>query len=187
MTLGEFDLIARYFQRPGHRLAQRVVLGIGDDCALLQPAQGQQLAVSSDMLVEGRHFFSDVDPMALGHKALAVNLSDLAACGAAPLAFSLALALPTADATWLGGFTKGLFALADAHGCDLIGGDTTRGPLNICITVFGQVPSNTALLRSGAQAGDEIWVSGTLGEARLALQARLGRIAVPDHALESAR
>ena len=187
MTLGEFDLIARYFQRPGHQLAQRVVLGIGDDCALLQPAQGQQLAVSSDMLVEGRHFFSDVDPMALGHKALAVNLSDLAACGAAPLAFSLALALPTADATWLGGFTKGLFALADAHGCDLIGGDTTRGPLNICITVFGQVPSNTALLRSGAQSGDEIWVSGTLGEARLALQARLGRIAVPDHALESAR
>ena len=163
--LGEFDLIARYFTRP----AKRAVLGVGDDCALLQLAPGMQLAVSSDMLVEGRHFFSDVNPAFLGHKALAVNLSDLAACGATPLAFTLALALPRVDEAWLQGFSAGLWALADAHHCELIGGDTTKGPLNICITVFGEVPRGQALLRSGAQAGDDIYVSGTLGDARLAL------------------
>ena len=163
--LGEFDLIARYFTRP----AKRAVLGVGDDCALLQLAPGMQLAVSSDMLVEGRHFFSDVNPAFLGHKALAVNLSDLAACGATPLAFTLALALPRIDEVWLQGFSVGLWALADAHHCELIGGDTTQGPLNICITVFGEVPRGQALLRSGAQAGDDIYVSGTLGDARLAL------------------
>ena len=128
-----------------------------------------QLAVSSDMLVEGHHFFADVDPQALGHKALAVNLSDLAACGAEPLAFTLALALPNADDAWLAAFARGLFALADAHGCELVGGDTTRGPLNICITVFGEVPAGQALLRSGARAGDDLYVSGTLGDARLRL------------------
>ena len=163
--LGEFDLIARYFTRP----TKRAVLGVGDDCALLQPAAGMQLAVSSDMLVEGRHFFSDVNPVFLGHKALAVNLSDLAACGATPLAFTLALALPRADEAWLQGFSAGLWALADAHHCELIGGDTTQGPLNICITVFGEVPRGQALLRSGAQAGDDVYVSGTLGDARFAL------------------
>ena len=167
--MGEFDLIARYFTRP----ATRAVLGVGDDCALLRPTPGTQLAISSDMLVEGRHFFADVDPAALGHKALAVNLSDLAACGATPVAFTLALALPSADEAWLAPFSRGLLALADAHGCELVGGDTTQGPLNICITVFGEVPvvngRSQALLRSGAQAGDDIYVSGTLGDARLAL------------------
>jgi len=175
--VGEFDLIARYFQRPAHPLAPEVALGIGDDCALLHPAPGMQLAISTDMLVAGRHFFEDVDPQALGHKALAVNLSDLAACGARPLAFTLALSLPQADDTWLHGFSQGLFALADAHHCSLMGGDTTRGPLNICITVFGEVPTPTdrtqALLRSGAQVDDDIYVSCTLGDARLALDALL--------------
>jgi thiamine-monophosphate kinase len=173
--MGEFDLIARYFQRP----TSRAVLGIGDDCALLQPEAGMQFAVSSDMLVEGRHFFADVDPSTLGHKALAVNLSDLAACGAQPLAFTLALALPRIDEAWLAAFSRGLFALADEHGCELVGGDTTRGPLNICITVFGDVPRGQALLRSGARAGDDIYVSGTLGEARLALEALRGDIRLP--------
>ncbi|UUZ77834.1 thiamine-phosphate kinase [Polaromonas sp. P1(28)-13] len=173
--MGEFDLIARYFTRPTRRAA----LGVGDDCALLQPAPGMQLAISSDMLVEGRHFFPDVDPFTLGHKALAVNLSDLAACGARPLAFTLALALPRADAAWLEPFSRGLFALADAHDCELVGGDTTQGPLNICITVFGEVPRGQALLRSGAQVGDDIYVSGTLGDARLALEAMRGTVALP--------
>ena len=163
--MGEFDLIKRFFTRP----APRAVLGVGDDCALLQPAPGMQLAVSCDMLVSGRHFFPDVDPRALGHKALAVNLSDLAACGASPLAFTLALALPEADPAWLEPFSQGLLALADAHGCELIGGDTTQGPLNICITVFGEVPAGLALLRSGAQVGDDVYVSGTAGDANLAL------------------
>ena len=146
-----------------------------------------QLAVSSDMLVEGRHFFADVDPESLGHKALAVNLSDLAACGAEPLAFTLALALPSADDAWLAAFARGLFALADAHGCELVGGDTTRGPLNICITVFGEVPAGQALLRSGARAGDDLYVSGTLGDARLALEALQGRVALPPALLAAAR
>jgi thiamine-monophosphate kinase len=170
--LGEFELIARYFSRP----PQRAVLGVGDDCALLQPAPGQQLAVSSDLLVEGRHFLATVPPERLGHKALAVNLSDLAACGAEPLGYTLALALPRVDEAFLAGFARGLHALADAHGIDLVGGDTTAGPLAICITVFGQVPPGQALLRSGARPGDEIWVSGQLGDARLALEAFRGRL-----------
>jgi thiamine-monophosphate kinase len=181
--MGEFDLIARYFKRP----AQRSPLGVGDDCALLAPAAGMQLAVSSDMLVEGRHFLSTVDPARLGHKALAVNLSDLAACGAKPLAFTLALALPQVDEAWLEGFARGLFALADAHGCELVGGDTTRGPLNLCITVFGEVPAGGALLRSGARAGDDVWVSGTLGDARLALEVFRGGLALPAELFELAR
>lgn len=170
--MGEFELIARYFTRP----TPKAVLGVGDDCAMLQPGNGMQMAISTDMLVAGRHFFPDVDPRTLGHKALAVNLSDLAACGARPMAFTLALALPAADETWLAAFADGLLALADAHGCELIGGDTTRGPLNICITVFGEVPARQALLRSGAQAGDDVYVSGTLGDARLALEALQSRI-----------
>ncbi|QSI28590.1 thiamine-phosphate kinase [Variovorax sp. RKNM96] len=181
--MGEFDLITRYFKRP----AKRSPLGVGDDCALLAPAPGMQLAVSSDMLVEGRHFLSTVEPARLGHKALAVNLSDLAACGAKPLAFTLALALPGVDEHWLEGFSRGLFALADEHGCELVGGDTTRGPLNICITVFGEVPAGAALLRSGAQAGDDIWVSGTLGDARLALEVFRGTIALPADVFAEAR
>ena len=164
--LSEFDLIKHYFRRnrPG-----KAVLGIGDDCALLAPTPGMQMAISSDMLVEGRHFFPKADPRMLGHKCLAVNLSDLAAMGARPLGFTLALALPEADPDWLEGFSAGLFALADAHDCELIGGDTTRGPLNICITVFGEVEPGQALRRDAARAGDDIWISGTLGDARLAL------------------
>jgi thiamine-monophosphate kinase len=181
--MGEFDLITRYFARP----ALRQPLGIGDDCALLQPAAGQQLAVSTDMLVEGRHFLSTVDPRRLGHKCLAVNLSDLAACGAEPIAFTLSLALPVADPQWLAPFAEGLFALADAHGCELVGGDTTRGPLCISITVFGQVPPGQALLRSGARPGDDLWVSGTLGDARLALEVFRGTRAVPAEVFEAAR
>ena len=184
--MGEFDLIERYFKRPERAAARStlVALGIGDDCALLQPRPNTQLAISSDMLVEGRHFFADVDPAALGHKALAVNLSDLAACGAKPIAFTLALALPEVNEPWLAAFSQGLFALADAHGCELVGGDTTRGPLNICITIFGEVPvingQSQALLRSGAKVGDDIYVSGSLGEARLALEVMRGNLSVDD-------
>ncbi|MDO9403247.1 MAG: thiamine-phosphate kinase [Polaromonas sp.] len=183
--MGEFDLIAKYFKRPP--VAAHVALGVGDDCALLQPAAGMQLAITSDMLVEGRHFLSTVDPVKLGHKSLAVNLSDLAASGARPLAFTLALSLPQVDENWLKGFSAGLFALADEHGCELIGGDTTRGPLNICITAFGEVPRGQALLRSGAQAGDDIYVSGTLGDARLALEVFRGSLALPAETFTQAR
>lgn len=181
--MGEFDLIARYFTRP----ALRNPLGVGDDCALLQPRSGMQLAVSTDLLVEGRHFLSTVDPRRLGHKALAVNLSDLAACGAEPLAFTLAISLPQANEPWLAAFAEGLFALADAHGCELVGGDTTRGPLAIDITVFGEVPAGQALLRSGARAGDDLWVSGTLGDARLALEAFRGTVPLPESVFAAAR
>lgn len=167
-TISEFDLIARFFTRPNHRHPQ-LTLGIGDDCALLRPTPGMEMAISSDMLVEDRHFLAGADPQKLGHKCLAVNLSDLAAMGARPLGFTLAFSLPQADASWLAGFADGLFALADAHECALIGGDTTRGPLNICITIFGEIPLGQALRRDAAQAGDDIWVSGTLGDARLAL------------------
>jgi thiamine-monophosphate kinase len=173
-SLGEFDLIQKYFTRA----VTRAALGVGDDCALFAPGPGMQLAVSSDMLVEGRHFLSTMLPERLGHKALAVNLSDLAACGAQPVAFTLALALPRADEVFLAGFSRGLLALADAHGCELIGGDTTQGPLNICITVFGELPTGTALLRSGAQVGDDIYVSGTVGDARLALEIFRGTLDV---------
>ena len=181
--MGEFDLIARYFTRP----ARRSPLGVGDDCALLQPAPGMQLAVSTDLLVEGRHFLPAADPHSLGHKSLAVNLSDLAACAAQPLAFTLSLALPRVDEAWLAAFSAGLFALADTHDCELVGGDTTAGPLTIGITVFGEVPAGQALLRSGARPGDALWVSGTLGDARLALEALRGTIALPADVLAAAR
>jgi thiamine-monophosphate kinase len=181
--MGEFDLIETFFKRP----ARHATLGVGDDCALLGVTSGQQLAISSDMLVEGRHFLSTVNPRHLGHKALAVNLSDLAACGAKPKAFMLALSLPQVDRHWLSEFSQGLWALADAHDIDLIGGDTTRGPLNICITVLGEVPASQALLRSGAQVGDDIYVSGNLGDARLALEVFRGNMSVPAPVFESAR
>ncbi|HEY5800219.1 MAG TPA: thiamine-phosphate kinase [Burkholderiaceae bacterium] len=168
--LSEFDLIARYFQRPPSPSTQgRVPLGIGDDCALMAATPGTQTAVSMDMLVEGRHFFASADPYQLGHKCLAVNLSDLAAMGAAPRTFTLALAMPEAKAEWLEPFSRGLFALADRYGCELIGGDTTKGPLTICISVFGELEPGTALRRDAAKVGDDIWISGTLGDARLAL------------------
>ncbi|MFL6660704.1 MAG: thiamine-phosphate kinase [Rhizobacter sp.] len=183
MALGEFDLIRLYFTRD----VRRAVLGVGDDCALLAPAPGMQLATSSDMLVEGRHFLSTVAPRHLGHKALAVNLSDLAACGAKPLAFTLALAMPRADEAFLEGFSSGLYALADACGCELVGGDTTQGPLNICITVFGEVPPGEALLRSGARAGDDLYVSGTVGDARLALEAFRGTVKLDGDGFERVR
>ena len=181
--LGEFELIARYFTRPAHRAA----LGVGDDCALLAVAPGMMLAISSDMLVEGRHFVSTVAPERLGHKALAVNLSDLAACGARPLAFTLALALPSADEAFLAPFARGLLALADRHGCELVGGDTTRGPLTIAITVLGEVAAGAALLRAGARPGDDIYVSGTLGDARLALEVLRGTTAVDGAAFARVR
>lgn len=184
--MGEFDLIARYFTRPV-RPDGAVALGVGDDCALLAPAPGMQLAVSTDMLLEGRHFFAGTDPERLGHKALAVNLSDLAACGARPLAFTLALALPQVDAAWLEGFSRGLLQLADTHACELVGGDTTQGPLNICITIFGEVPTGQALLRGGARPNDDIYVSGTLGDARLALETLQGHRPLPPALLEAAR
>ncbi|CDY74529.1 Thiamine-monophosphate kinase [Caballeronia glathei] len=188
--LSEFSLIERFFARraatPRVRndapLAPRAALGIGDDCALIAPPAGQQLAISTDMLVEGRHFFADVDPHALGHKALAVNLSDLAAMGAAPRAFTLALALPRADERWLEAFSDGLFALAERFDCELVGGDTTSGPLNICITVFGDVPSHAALRRDAARPGDDIWVSGMLGDARAGLGVLRGEWRVEDDA-----
>jgi thiamine-monophosphate kinase len=171
--MGEFELIARHFTRAAPA-GGAVVLGVGDDCALLQPTPGHQIAISSDMLVEGRHFFAGAEPEALGHKALAVNLSDLAAMGARPLGFTLALALPAADEAWLAPFARGLFALADAHACPLVGGDTTRGPLTLSLTVFGEVLPGRALRRAGARAGDELWISGRTGEARLALALRRG-------------
>ena len=187
MGMGEFDLIARYFTRP----ARRAVLGVGDDCALWQPSAGMQWAISSDMLVEGRHFLSTVPPPRLGHKSLAVNLSDLAACGAQPVAFTLALALPRVDEDFLAGFAQGLFALADAHGIELVGGDTTAGPLTICITVFGEVPPAQALRRDGARAGDALWVShpigGGIGDARLALEIFRGAVAMDGEGFDTLR
>ncbi|KWW34610.1 thiamine-phosphate kinase [Cupriavidus metallidurans] len=175
-ALSEFDLIRRYFTRPVHKAA----LGVGDDCALIEARPGHQLAISTDMLVSGRHFFPDVSPRALGHKALAVNLSDLAAMGAEPRAFTLALALPEADAGWLAEFAAGMLALADDHGCELIGGDTTKGPLTLSITVFGDVPPRQALRRDAARPGDDIWISGTLGDARLALGDCRGEWLLPE-------
>ena len=181
--MGEFDLIARYFTRP----VRRAALGVGDDCALLVPRPGMQIAVSSDMLVEGRHFLSTVPPEHLGHKALAVNLSDLAACGAEPLAFTLALSMPRVDEAFLAPLAQGLWNLAEAHGIELVGGDTTAGPLNLCITVFGEVPAGQALLRSGARDGDDLWVSGELGDARLALEVFRGRLSLPAADFERVR
>ena len=173
--LGEFELIQRFFKTKAQAMLssddQSISLGIGDDCALIKPHSEEEIAMTTDMLVEGRHFFANANPEWLGHKALAVNLSDLAAMGAKPIGFTLAIALPQADTSWLEAFSKGLFAIAKKYSCPLIGGDTTAGPLNICITAFGSIPHGKAIKRSGAIAGDEIWVSGTVGDARLALAA----------------
>ncbi|MEP6608260.1 MAG: thiamine-phosphate kinase [Burkholderiaceae bacterium] len=173
VALTEFDVIERFFKRP-HQTSEFVSLGVGDDCALLTPRPGEQWAVSTDTMTEGVHFFPDVDPSALGHKVLAVNLSDLAACGATPRCFFLALALPAIDQTWLEHFSRGLNALSDLHGCVLAGGDTTRSVAGVFITiiVIGTVPAGQALLRSGARLGHDIWVSGELGDAALALAFR---------------
>ena len=163
----EFTLIARHFTRP----VKRARLGVGDDCALLAPTAGHELAVSTDMLVAGTHFFADTDARRLGHKALAVNLSDLAAMGALPRYATLAICLPDADEAWVLGFANGFFALAERHGVELVGGDTTRGPLAICVTIFGEVQNGQAIRRDGAAIGDDVWVSGTLGDAALGLLA----------------
>lgn len=182
--MSEFDLITRYFTRTAKACAS-VELGIGDDCALLHGTALQQ-AISTDMLVEGRHFFAGADPRLLGHKCLAVNLSDLAAMGARPVGFTLALSLPDVDDTWLQPFSEGLFALADQFDCTLIGGDTTKGPRVICITVFGEVEPGKSLRRDAAQINDDIWVSGALGEARLALAHRRGELTLDDDVLAAA-
>jgi thiamine-monophosphate kinase len=169
----EFDLIARYFSRGPVQRAD-VLLGVGDDCALLEVPAGRQLAVSIDTLVEGTHFARDADPRALGHKALAVNLSDLAAMGAEPAWATLALTLPAADESWLAAFAGGFLALAERHGVQLVGGDTTRGPRSITVQVHGFVEPGRALRRDGARAGDLVYVTGTLGDAGLALLAQQG-------------
>lgn len=161
----EFDLIRRYFTHP----TRNAVLGVGDDAALIRPAPGMEVAVSADMLVAGTHFLPGDDPRQLGHKALAVNLSDMAAMGAVPRWATLALALPEADEDWLKGFAEGFLETAGKYSVDLIGGDTTRGPLNICVQIMGEVSAGMALRRDGAKPGDEIWVSGRLGDAALAL------------------
>ena len=161
----EFEIIQRYFSRP----ARHALLGVGDDAALLRPDAGAELAVSTDMLLEGRHFAKGAEPRSLGHKALAVNLSDMAAMGATPRWATLALALPAADEDWIAAFAAGFYALAERFDVDLIGGDTTRGPLTICVTILGEVPAGLALLRGGARPGDDIWVSGELGGAAYAL------------------
>ncbi|HTS23768.1 MAG TPA: thiamine-phosphate kinase [Casimicrobiaceae bacterium] len=180
MALSEFELIDRYFRRP----ARAAILGVGDDAALVAPTPGCELAVSTDMLVAGRHFFPEADPQSLGHKALAVNLSDLAAMGARPRWALLAVALEQAEPAWLEAFARGFFALADEHGVELIGGDTTRGPLNLCVTILGELPSGQALRRSGAKAGDDVYVSGRLGDAALAVAHRRGRVALAREELE---
>ena len=177
IAMTEFELIGRFFAqeagRPSGASLPSTVLGIGDDCALLAPpAAGRLLAISTDMLIEGRHFFAGTPAEAIGHKTLAVNLSDLAAMGAEPLGFTLALALPEIQPDWLEAFSRGLLALADRHRCPLVGGDTTRGPLCLSVTVFGSVPADGALRRDGARPGDDIWVSGRLGAAASAVKAR---------------
>ena len=179
--MNEFQLIRRYFDRP----APGAVLGVGDDAAILAPAPGMELVVTTDMLVEGRHFFAGTDPASLGHKALAVNLSDIAAMGARARWATLAVALPAADEAWLAAFSRGFFSLADRHDVDLVGGDTTRGPLTLSVTLIGEVPAGQAIRRDGAVAGDDIWVSGELGGAALAVAARYGR--APDVGLDTLR
>ena len=185
---GEFDLIKRFFKTGADSLRtsadSAIALGIGDDCALIKAPANEEIAITSDMLVEGRHFFADADPELLARKALAVNLSDLAAVGARPLGFTLAIALPKVDEAWLQSFSKGLFATAKEYSCPLIGGDTTAGPLTISITAFGSTPSGKAIRRSGAKAGDDIWVSGSIGDARLALAALRHEINLPKEDLQ---
>ncbi|HEY7904367.1 MAG TPA: thiamine-phosphate kinase [Casimicrobiaceae bacterium] len=183
--MDEFALIARHFTRAPR--AADVVLGVGDDAAILAAAPGVEWLATVDMMVEGRHFLEGADPRHLGHKLMAVNLSDIAAMGGRPRFALLAVALPADDSAWLAAFSHGLFALADAHGVDVVGGDTTRGPRNLCLTLLGDVPAGTALRRSGACVGDDVYVSGTLGDAMLALAAIEGRTAIAAPALASLR
>ncbi|MGZ8198273.1 MAG: thiamine-phosphate kinase [Burkholderiales bacterium] len=173
--MSEFDIIRRYFTHA----APQATLGVGDDAAIVRPRAGYELAISVDMLLEGRHFFPGADPERLGHKTLAVNLSDLAAMGATPRWATLAVALPRVDTRWLAAFSRGFFALARRHRVDLIGGDTTRGPLTLCVQVMGEVPRGQALRRDGARLDDDVWVSGQIGGAAMALEVIAGRMRVP--------
>ena len=174
IVTSEFDLISRFFKRP----VPAGMLGGGDDCALFRITPGLELATSKDLLLEGRHFFPDVDPYTLGHKSLAVSLSDLAAMGAKPVACLLGLALPSFDETWVARFADGFYALADLHGCALIGGDTTRSESGVAIsvTVLGEVDPAQTMRRSAARVGDEIWVSGQLGAADVAYRLLAGSL-----------
>lgn len=177
----EFDLIAQYFTRPTHHTQ----LGVGDDAALISISPGMELAISADMLVAGTHFFNDADAYKLGWKSLAVNVSDMAAMGANPKWATLAIALPELNPAWLAEFSRGFFACADAFNIDLIGGDTTRGPLTISVQIMGEVPIGQAIKRSNANVGDEIWVSGHCGDAALALAHIQGKLTLPVDALAS--
>jgi thiamine-monophosphate kinase len=172
MPLGEFDLIHRYFERPIEQ-RQDVIVGIGDDGAVVRVPPGMELVLTSDTLVAGVHFSEDIPPEDLGYRALAVNLSDLAAMGARPAWATMALTLPQAEEAWLAAFAQGFFELAQRFSVALIGGDLTRGPLSITMQLHGFVPEGRALRRSGAQAGHYIYVTGTLGDAALALTSRL--------------
>ncbi|CAG0953682.1 thiamine-monophosphate kinase [Methylophilaceae bacterium] len=178
----EFELIRQYFTRPTNHTS----LGVGDDAALIQPASGHELAISADMLVAGTHFLADTDPYQLGWKSLAVNISDMAAMGAEPRWATLALAIPEANEHWVAAFANGFFACAERFQVDLIGGDTTRGPLCISVQIMGQVPIGKAIRRDGAKAGDDVWVSGQLGNAALALNHLLGEYSLADHELKQA-
>ncbi len=179
MAISEFELIREYFSHTGE-VRDDVALGVGDDCALLQPPTGYQLAVSIDTLVEGVHFLAGTDPVSLGHKALGVNLSDLAAMGARPAWVTLALALPETDAAWLRAFSQGFSELARVHGVQLVGGDTTRGPLTITVQVHGFIEPGKVLRRDAASVGDLVYVTGTLGDAALALDMLQGKTPADD-------
>jgi len=177
--LSEFEVIARYFTRP----ARTAMLGVGDDCALVRVPADLALAVTTDVLVEGTHFLPDTDPAKLGHKSLAVNLSDLAAMGADPRWATLSLVLPDADESWLESFARGLFEMAARYGVELIGGDTTRGPRTVSITALGTLPPGLALRRDGARAAEDVWLSGTTGDSALALAHLQGKLKLSDAAL----
>lgn len=178
--MGEFELIRNYFAAaPCAQAGDGVALGIGDDCALLAVPAGEQLAISTDTLVTGVHFADPCDPFLLGQRSLAVAVSDLAAMGATPVAFTLALTLPAVTADWLDAYARGLNQMAQGCGVRLVGGDTTRGPLSLTMTVFGRVPAGQALTRSGAQIGDLLCVGGDLGNAAGALPLVLGQRTAP--------
>ena len=179
----EFDIIKKYFTRPT-KADFGLDLGVGDDAALIRVAEGMQLAVSADMLVAGTHFFADAAPYDIGWKALAVNVSDMAAMGAQPKWATLAIALSEVNESWLAEFSRGFFACADTFNVSLIGGDTTRGPLNISVTIMGEMPIGKALRRDSAQVDDDIWVSGQLGSAALTLAHLQGKISLNSDVLE---
>lgn len=175
----EFTLIDRYFRRP----TRHTVLGVGDDSAIVRPSPDMEVVISTDMLVSGTHFLPDTNPEDLGWKTLAVNVSDMAAMGAQPRWALLAVALPAATESWIERFARGFFACADTFDIDIIGGDTTKGPRNFCVTIFGEVPTGQALLRSGAKPGDEVWMSGRPGRAALGLAHLQGRHVLDEPAL----